>query len=322
VNAGSLDRGQTRRYQQRLAMLSPERHNPRSFVPTSAFVTGTIRRIDRAEAELPGALADLPDPPAELWYRGSLPPAASSSAVARTVAIVGSRGATRTGCALAADIAAAVARRGVAVVSGGALGIDAAAHRGALAAGGATFAVLGCGVDVVFPDRHGPLFAEIVERGGGLLSEFPPGTPPLAWHFPVRNRIVAALAEVVIVIDARARSGALITAGLARKLSRRLLAVPGSPGTDALIASGRAAPVAGASDVLRILAGAPAEPARVPSDLAPIVAALRAGAAGPAEVARRLGTSLAEALTRLTSAELSGWVRRLPGGKFEVPHAS
>jgi DNA processing protein len=314
VNAGSLDRGQARRYQERLAMLSPERHNPRSPLPKTAFVTGTIRTVPAHEL-------GLAEPTAELWYRGMLPPRAGS-AVSGNVSIVGSRGATRAGCGLAADVAAAVARRGVAVVSGGALGIDAAAHRGALAAGGATFAVLGCGVDVVFPDRHGPLFAEIIDRGGGLLSEYPPGTPPRSWHFPVRNRIVAALAEVVIVIDARARSGALITAGLARKLGRRLLAVPGSPGTDALIASRQAAPVAGASDVLRVLAGAPVEPARVPSQLAPIVSALDAGAAAPAEVARRLGITLPEVLRQLTDAELSGWVRRLPGGKFEVPRAS
>jgi DNA processing protein len=123
------------------------------------------------------------------------------------LAIVGGRAATVQGCRLAARLARAAVARGYAIVSGGALGIDAAAHRGALDAGGTTYAVLGCGVDVVYPDRHAVLFDEIAANGA-LISEHPPGTPPKQGHFPVRNRLVAALADAVLVVEARRRSGA------------------------------------------------------------------------------------------------------------------
>ena len=130
-----------------------------------------------------------------------------------------------------ASLRSDLAGKGIVIISGGAFGIDAAAHEGALAAAAApTFAVLGCGVDVTYPDRHGPLFARIVATGG-LLSEYAPGTPPRAGQFPARNRIIAALGDAVIVVEAAYRSGALITAALARSLGRPVLAVPGSSGT-------------------------------------------------------------------------------------------
>src|SRR6185436_17484206 len=140
--------------------------------------------------------------------------------------------------------AGALARRGWAVVSGGAFGIDAAAHAGALDAGAETYAVLGCGVDVVYPDRHAALFARIAGRGG-LISQFAPGTRPHMKHFPQRNAVVAGLCDAVIVVEAALKSGALITAEVARKAGQRLLAVPGTPGTDALLSAG-ALPVTGA----------------------------------------------------------------------------
>jgi DNA processing protein len=324
VHARLLDPASTGRYQQRLTMLGFERHNrpadapirhPNACMPS----TSTVLKLGAGEAGFPAPLGVLADPPAALWYLGRLPDEPETTP--RAVALVGSRAATSAGCAVARGIAAALAGTGRAVISGGALGIDAAAHRGALDGGGATFAVLGCGVDVVYPDRHGPLFADIAARGGGVLSEYPPGTPPRAGHFPVRNRIVAALAGAVVVVDARPASGALITARLGRMLGRRLMAVPGSAGTDALVA-GMAAPVTDGRAVLRILAGEPAETLVIPAALAPLVDLLRQGATAPVEVARQLGTTLPEALRQLTEAELSGWVRRLPGGRFEVPRAS
>jgi len=239
----------------------------------------------------------------------------------RGIAIVGSRAASLRACGLAERLAAAAVGGGYAVVSGGALGIDAAAHRGALAAGGATFAVLGCGVDVVYPDRHGPLFADIA-RTGGLLSEYAPGTPPRAGQFPVRNRIVAALADATVVVEAKRASGALITARLARQLGRPVLAVTGSAGSDALVASGAATPIEDERALLAALAGEAPAKVEPPAALEPLVAALRAGAAAPIDLALRMGATLPAVLAGLAEAELEGWARRLPGGKFEVLRAN
>ncbi len=210
---------------------------------------------------------------------------------------------------------------GYAVASGGALGVDAAAHRGALEAGGVTFAVLGCGIDVVYPDRHGALFAEIATRGG-VMTEHAPGTPPRAQHFPARNRIVAALAETTVVVEAQSASGALITARFAAKLGRRVLAVPGSAGCDQLLASGVALEIGDERALGDRLAGRAPAVAEVPATLVALVAALREGAAAPGELARRLRTSLPATLAVLAEAELAGWARRLPGGKFEVLRAN
>ena len=185
-----------------------------------------------------------------------------------------------------------------------------------------TFAVLGCGVDVVYPDRHGPLFAEVAATGG-LLSEYAPGTPPRAGQFPVRNRIVAALAEATIVVEAKQASGALITARLARGLGRRVLAVPGSAGCDELIATARGAARRRRARAPRATRGRGARRRpRCRPALAPLVGALRAGATAPIDLALRMGATLPEVLAALAEAELSGWARRLPGGRFEVLRAN
>lgn len=236
------------------------------------------------------------------------------------IAIVGSRGVSHAACGRAERIAAEAVSAGYAVVSGGALGIDAAAHRGALAARGATFAVLGCGIDVVYPDRHGPLFDEIAETGG-LFTEYRPGTEPRPGQFPARNRLVAALAEATVVVEARLPSGALITAGLARRRGRRVFAVPGSPGCDQLLATGSASELA-EGELAALLAGGAPKPRPVPEALGPLVSALAAGPAAPIDLALRLGIPLPALLATLAEAELLGWARRLPGGKFEVLRAN
>jgi DNA processing protein len=255
----------------------------------------------------------MPRPAQVLWVRGRLP-----DPLQPALSIVGARAGTMAGCRLAAELATVAVRRGYAVVSGGALGIDAAAHRGALEASGATFAVLGCGVDVVYPDRHAGLFTEIA-AAGGLLSEYPLGTPPRGGNFPVRNRIVAALGERVLVVEARLASGALVTARLAAKLGRRLYAVPGSSGTDGLIASGQAQVVRDAAELARVLAGeaAPA-PVAPPPPFEPLIAALDRGDTRAAELARRLTLSLPATLALLAEAELGGWVVRRPGGVYGI----
>lgn len=267
------------------------------------------------DASFPAALRALSPPPELLWYAGRLPRPGE-----RLFAVVGARAATRRGCDRACEMAAGLARAGAAIVSGGAFGIDAAAHEGALAEQAGTFAVLGCGADVVYPDRHRRLFARIAATGG-LLSQYSPGTPPRAWQFPVRNRLIAALAEAVVVVEAAVHSGALITARLARRLGRPLFAVAGSPGTDALLRAGRAMPAASADDVLSTRASedapAPAVP-EVPERFAALVAAMRAGRNSPVDLCKRMGMALPSLLAVLAEAELDGLVMRTAGNSYEV----
>jgi DNA processing protein len=185
----------------------------------------------------PSLLGVTPAPPT-LHVRGGL-----LEGDALAIAVVGSRRATPYGLEAAERLASDLAARGVTIVSGLARGIDSAAHRGALAAGGRTIAVFGSGVDVVYPSENLRL-AEDIERQGALVSQFPPGSQPLAWHFPERNRTIAGLALGVVVVEATERSGALITAGLAGDLGREVFAVPGritgeaSRGTNRLIQDG------------------------------------------------------------------------------------
>ncbi len=275
--------------------------------------------VDPAEARFPAALRAVRPAAKALWVRGELPRPDQPA-----VAIVGARAASLTACRLAAELGAVAARAGFAVVSGGALGIDGAAHTGALDAGGRSFAVLGCGVDVVYPDRHAALFARMAGGGGGLLSEFPPGTPAHRRHFPSRNRLVAALGGAVLVVEARQASGALITARLARSLGRPVYAVPGSGGTDGLLAAGKAQAVRDGADWLAVLTGNPRPSHEPPPELARVTAAVRGGAPA-AQVARRLGLPLPAALALLAEAELAGWILKGAGGVYtttEVTRAS
>jgi DNA processing protein len=179
--------------------------------------------MDCLDARWPAALDQLPDPPVALWVLGD--PAALAE---RQVAMVGSRSPTAAGRRLAAQLAAGLVGAGFLVTSGLALGIDAAAHEAALDAGGRTLAVLGTGLDSCYPARNAALAARIA-RAGALVSEFPPGTPPRAAHFPQRNRLIAALSRGTVVVEAALRSGSLITARRALELGREVFAVPGSP---------------------------------------------------------------------------------------------
>ena len=185
----------------------------------------------------PALLGAVPSPPA-LWVRGALLP---DDALA--VAIVGSRRPTPYGVEVAERLASDLAARGVTIVSGFARGIDTAAHRGALAGNGRTIAVLGCGIDVVYPPENRAL-APAIEAQGALVSQFAPGVPALAGHFPVRNRTLAGLTLGVLVVEAAERSGALITASFAGDLGREVFAIPGritselSAGANRLIQDG------------------------------------------------------------------------------------
>lgn len=202
--------------------------------------TGAPRAIERGDAEYPALLLAVPTAPATLHVRGAL---VEGDALA--VAVVGSRRATAYGLSVAEALAADLSARGVTIVSGLARGIDTAAHRGALRVGGRTIAVLGSGVDVVYPPENARLAEEIAARGA-LVSQFAPGTPPLPHHFPTRNAVIAGLSLAVVVVEAAERSGSLITARLAAELGREVLAMPGratapeSRGANRLIQDGAA----------------------------------------------------------------------------------
>lgn len=180
--------------------------------------TSSVRPQD---PDYPGLLRTISDPPEVLYRLGTMVPDADA------VAFVGSRSPTAYGRRMTRLLAADAARAGLVVVSGLARGIDSEAHAAALASGGTTWAVLGCGLDRVYPPENQGLARRIVEAGGCLLSEFPAGTPPLANHFPSRNRIIAGLSWVTVVVEGRLRSGSLITARLAAGQGREVMAVPG-----------------------------------------------------------------------------------------------
>jgi DNA processing protein len=187
------------------------------------------RFVAAGDAEYPAALLDLADPPAALFVRGR--PLVTEGAAPPAVAIVGSRTCSPNGSEIAEALGRALAESGVCVVSGGALGIDAAAHRGALGTGGSTVAVLGCGIDVVYPRTNRELFQRLGTEGT-VLSEYPPGTPPEPFRFPARNRLVAALCSAVVVVEGATGSGSLITAEHAAELGRDVFAVPGPVTSD------------------------------------------------------------------------------------------
>jgi DNA processing protein len=263
----------------------------------------------------------LPEP-ADLRTRGRWPPPAGPR-----VAIVGSRQPSPYGEAVAEQLAADLARAGVIVISGLALGIDAASHRGALIGGGVTVAVMGTGVDIVYPAAHSSLAEDILAAGGALVSQFPDGTTPRRHNFPARNWTLAALSDVVVVVEAAEGSGALITAEAALELNKEVMAVPGSVfsplsvGTHGLIRDG-AGLVQNARDVLAVL-GATQEvlddPLSPPRSLGVALAPGRDGilshlsdvlALTAADIARKLQLPVAEVLGRLTALELDGAVRR------------
>ena len=279
-------------------------------------VPAEIRLVARSAPEYPSWLRRIFEPPSELWVRGSLEPDEGE----RSVAIVGSRAATPLGLVFTRMLAADLAAAGLTIVSGLARGIDTAAHEGALEAAGRTVAVLGCGIDSVYPRENAALARSICTRGA-VVSEFAPGTGPWKHNFPRRNRTIAGWCRATIVVEAGVRSGSLHTARTALEEGREVMAVPGHPtlsgsaGTNALLRDG-AALVRDAHDVLSELGLEPptrSEPA--PDD--PVLRALVRGApCGLDELASRCGRPLPDLLAQLSRLEISGHVRRLPGAAF------
>ncbi len=278
-----------------------------------------------ADDSFPALLRFDPQPPAVLFSRGDI-----DALDGRRVGIVGTRNATQGGRDTAAALGGGLAEAGVVVVSGLAKGIDGAAHRGALAVdGGRPVAVVGNGPDQPYPRVNATLWAAVCERGL-LLSEWPPGTPPEPFRFPMRNRILAALCEVLVVVESRERGGSLITAEAAIERSVEVMAVPGSPrnraaaGTNQLIRDG-AAPVTGVGDVLVALgldtrrAGAVTyDPRPLPRGVeADVLAACRDQPRTLDDVVAEQAMPIAQAAMALARLERAGWVREA-GGWFEA----
>jgi len=277
-----------------------------------------IAVVSWGDPRYPPLLACIFDPPLALWVRGSI-----ESLSGPTVAIVGSRAASVYGEDTATRLASQLAAHGLVVASGLARGIDAAAHRGALDAGGRTVAVLGCGVDVVYPPEHGELLARVAQSGA-VVSELPAGTPPLKKNFPERNRIISGLSRAVVVVEARQRSGALITADCALEQGREVMAVPGNVlserhrGSHTLLKSG-AALVETAADVLEVLkmGGAAGSTDHEAAERDPLLVLMDPGESYAIDaLAGMSGEEVATLLPRLLGLELQRLVRRLPGGRF------
>jgi len=281
--------------------------------------------LERKDPEYPERLLHLPNPPRRLYLRGD-----RSLLRESMVAIIGSRDCTEYGAGVAERLAAELSRAGVVILSGLARGIDGYAHRGAMLVAGRTVAVLGAGIDVVYPKRNRLLHDDIAARGL-LLTEYPPGSPAFNFHFPERNRLIAALAEVLVMVEAATKSGTSITVDVASEIGRDVMAVPGpisrstSSGTNALIRDG-AGIVLGAQDVLDRLGIRPAQPvAPIPHSGAVPDVALQAvwqelsdEPVHVDDIAARCGLASRTTAECLLELEIAGWARQLSGARFVV----
>lgn len=283
-----------------------------------------IEVITYDDMRYPERLRRISDPPLVLFCTGN-----ADILNQVDVAAVGSRNMTRYGKEAVRFICEPLAKAGVVIASGLALGTDAEVHSAALKAGGRTVAVLGNGIDTTEPRRHREL-RQVIERGGAVISEFPPGAGCGAWMFPVRNRIVSGLARAVMIFEAAKRSGTMITANYALGDGREVFALPGSilsaqsGGPNALIRDG-AAPLLSHIDVLEFLGISAEEKPRektpeqpvLEGDAALVWNSLGSEALGADELSIRTGLSMGELLAALTEMELEGTVNPLPGGKYE-----
>jgi DNA processing protein len=281
------------------------------------------RIVTLGDNDYPRALLDAADPPTTLYAKGDV-----SQLNRPAVAVVGSRNATRQGELDAEAFCEALSRAGLTIVSGLALGIDAAAHRGALKGGSGTVAVIGTGADRIYPARNEPL-ARAIAESGVVISEFPLGTPALAGNFPRRNRIIAGLCRGCLVIEAAERSGSLITARLAAEAGRDVFAIPGSihaalaKGCHKLIKQG-AKLVESAQDILEELKWQGAEPTQAAPDAAPqapesaaLLDALGHHPVGIDTLLERSRLTTDTLLAMLLQLELEGRVAVLPGGRYQ-----
>jgi len=276
---------------------------------------GAVRKLRRRE--LPELLRQIHDPPRALFLRGAADP---EILALPAVAIVGARACSPYGAQVARMLGRELAAAGLVVVSGLARGIDGEAHRGALDAGGLTVAVLGCGIDRDYPAAHAELARRICERGL-VVSEYEPAVEPAPWRFPARNRIIAGLTAVTVIVEARERSGALITADFALEDGRDVFAVPGeitgtlSTGTNRLLRQG-ATPLTTADDVLELFGLAASQRPRVPTvgpSATAVLERLADGAASADELARTTGLGPGPLAAALAELELAGLASEADG---------
>ncbi len=293
---------------------------------TAQLVEATLAWVERpghhiltlGDADYPHLLANIPDPPLLLYIKGR-----AGLLAGPALAIVGSRNASTQGKANAAGFAQVLADAGLTIVSGLALGIDAAAHDGALRGAGSTIAVVGTGIDSIYPASN-TMLARRIAAEGCLVSEYALGTPPVPGNFPRRNRIISGLAAGVLVVEAAAGSGSLITVRLALDQGREVFAIPGSihaalsKGCNKLIREGTAQLVETAADVLQALrmsplAGGAAASARSPDGCADLLGALGHDPV-PLDLLMAAGRDPGQLSAQLLVLELAGLVERLPGG--------
>ncbi len=295
--------------------------------------------LTSADAAYPALLREIPDPPPQLFVRGSV-----ETLSLPQLAVVGSRNATPAGAETAHSFASHLAARGFCITSGLAEGIDAAAHRGALAAGGRTIAVCGTGPDIVYPRQHEALAEEIIASGGAIVSEFAPGTPVFRSNFPRRNRVISGLAVGTLVVEASLRSGALITARHAMEQGREVFAIPGSihnpvargchrlirngaklvetaadivDELGGLLASLRADEPAGTAQfTLNPLSGNADDAAGSDADYARLLASMAWDPVDVDTLVTRSGLTIGEVSSMLLLLEMQGSVRALSGGRY------
>lgn len=285
--------------------------------------TRCIRAVTRLDEEYPEALADIEHPPPVLFVRGSL------AGLNRTIGIVGTRHCTRKGAEAAKRIAAELGQAGYTIVSGMARGIDSAAHQGAIEAGTPTIAVLGCGADVIYPPENAGVYHAAIQNGA-VVSELPPGFQPLAGNFPVRNRIIAALSRGLLVVESALQGGTAITASMAMGLGRDIFALPGAPYNENaalpnLLNQKGAVSVTCARDILEYWgeakAGAKteregAQALQLDFLQRQIYGLLRQFDMGAENLSEQTEASPGEISVALTMMELSGIIKRVPGGKY------
>ncbi|HSH31478.1 MAG TPA: DNA-processing protein DprA [Candidatus Saccharimonadales bacterium] len=278
-----------------------------------------ISEISYKDAVYPDQLREISSPPQQLFTLGSLPQGPF-------IAIVGTRRPTQYGRHMAYRLSSELAAAGVVIVSGLALGIDAVAHQAAVEAGGVTVAVLGCGLDAIYPSSNRTLARNILDANGTIISEYPKGTPPLRHHFPARNRIIAGLSCAVVIPEADASSGSLITANFALEQNRTVMAVPGnttslrSAGPNNLIKSG-ATPITGSSDILAALDLEAPQLAKSTvtaksREEALVLELLSQGVTTTAELITRSHMTAGQFANVITLMEITGKVRNLGAGSW------